>query len=87
MDVMHAHHVRLGSNSGIGLKPSDYRALPLCSFCHDELHQHGEADFWTQHAIMPEAEIAKYMIMYTASIGLFSAGILQIIEREIMSKS
>jgi hypothetical protein len=44
-DEIQAHHIRIGSNSGTGLKPSDYRAIPLCQTHHAESHQYGEATF------------------------------------------
>lgn len=40
-----ASHIRLMSNSGTGLKPSDDRALPLCHRCHMASHS-GEKTFW-----------------------------------------
>ena len=43
------HHVRLGHNGGMGRKPDDSRALPLCHECHiHNLHQHGEGEFWAK---------------------------------------
>lgn len=44
-DNIVAHHVRLQSDGGMGIKPSDFFALPLCSECHRELHDHGEKRF------------------------------------------
>lgn len=51
-----AAHVRLGSGAGIGQKPDDWRAVPLCGRgggtdggegCHARQHRVGEATFWT----------------------------------------
>ena len=49
-------HVRLGSNTGIGQKPDDWRVVPLCDGrwasadgalgCHNRQHTVGEATFW-----------------------------------------
>ena len=42
-------HVRMGSGAGMGQKPHDYRALPLCGGpegCHQRQHREGEATFW-----------------------------------------
>ena len=44
-----AAHVRMGSGAGIGQKPDDYRAVPLCTGldgCHARQHQVGEETFW-----------------------------------------
>lgn len=43
-----AAHVRLGMGGGIGLKPSDYRTVPLCRYCHAEQHAKGERTFWAR---------------------------------------
>jgi hypothetical protein len=42
---IHAHHVRLGSFSGVGTKPGDDRTIPLCGADHNRLHMMGEASF------------------------------------------
>jgi len=39
-------HVRMGSGAGIGEKPSDHRAVPLCSAHHRRQHEIGERTFW-----------------------------------------
>lgn len=43
-----AAHIRYGSNSGIGIKPSDDRTIPLCTVCHFKQHTIGEPKFWGQ---------------------------------------
>jgi len=40
-----AAHVRRGTDGGIGLKPSDRYAIPLCSEHHAEQHRIGEQSF------------------------------------------
>jgi hypothetical protein len=56
-----AAHVRMGSGAGMGQKPSDYLAVPLCKPCHQLQHTMGEESFWhafktqtgnTVHAVM-----------------------------------
>lgn len=42
---MEAAHVRRGTDGGIGMKPSDCYALPLCSSHHAEQHRIGEQSF------------------------------------------
>lgn len=44
-----AAHVRFGNDGGMGLKPSDYRAVPLCHDCHTYQHTVGEPSFWRDY--------------------------------------
>lgn len=54
-----AAHVRLGSHTGLGQKPDDWRTAPLCDGpssaaggmlgCHNRQHAIGEATFWGQY--------------------------------------
>lgn len=42
-------HVRLGSHTGMGQKPHDYRTVSLCGGpegCHNLQHSVGERTFW-----------------------------------------
>lgn len=41
-----AAHVRNGSDAGMGRKPSDYYAAPLCKGHHAQQHNQGETTFW-----------------------------------------
>lgn len=41
-----SHHHPLAGHSAMGSKTSDYRTVPLCVRCHDEVHQHGKISFW-----------------------------------------
>ena len=34
-----AHHVRLGTGGGMGMKPEDRWCVPLCTPCHEEVHR------------------------------------------------
>ena len=45
-----AAHLRLGTHTGIGQKPSDDMAIPLCRHHHAEAHQ-GEATFQGRHRL------------------------------------
>jgi hypothetical protein len=40
-----AHHVRTAANSGTGMKPSPFYAVPLCRYHHDKYHRIGRASF------------------------------------------
>ena len=40
-------HVRTGTDGGIGIKPGDRYAVPLCTTCHGEQHRVGELTFWS----------------------------------------
>lgn len=44
-DVTQAAHIRLGTDGGMGRKPSDCYVVPLCTVHHDEQHRIGEATF------------------------------------------
>jgi hypothetical protein len=48
-----AAHVRTGTDSGVGIKPSDRYAVPLCSACHARQHRKGELTFWSALRIDP----------------------------------
>lgn len=39
-------HVRLGTDGGMGKKPSDYFTVSLCKDCHARQHEIGERTFW-----------------------------------------
>ena len=46
-----AAHVRLGSGAGLGQKPSDWRAVPLCKDHHSQQHTIGERSFWQTYQL------------------------------------
>ncbi len=48
-----AAHVRSGTDGGIGMKPSDRYAVPLCTGCHGDQHRVGELSFWAELGIDP----------------------------------
>lgn len=48
-----AAHVRNGTDGGMGVKPSDCYAVPLCSEHHRKQHERGETTFWKEHGIDP----------------------------------
>lgn len=53
-----AAHVRIGTDGGIGQKPSDCYVLPLCSEAHREQHQIGEQSFEKRYGVKMK-EIAE----------------------------
>jgi hypothetical protein len=63
-----AAHVRLGSGTGMGQKPDDWRAVPLCGGdcerdgCHTVQHQMGEETFWRDIAQRDPEELIKALI-------------------------
>lgn len=65
-----AHHVRLGNGGGTGLKPSDFRTVPLRADVHVELHNVGEGKFWCNAAIDPDHLVLRHMMEYAAEHGL-----------------
>ena len=44
-----AAHVRLGSGAGMGQKPDDWRAVPLCKWHHTIQHEMGEETFGREY--------------------------------------
>lgn len=61
-----SHHVRMGGGGGMGLKPSDYRSVPLMDREHRELHQKGEPSFWAARGVNPDKII---ITLLTAWLG------------------
>ena len=45
--------MRTGTESGVGFKPGDRYAVPLCSGCHARQHRIGELTFWSALRIDP----------------------------------
>lgn len=41
-----AHHIRIGTDGGTGLKPSDSFTIPICRKHHTQLHSQGEKTFF-----------------------------------------
>lgn len=48
---MEAHHVKETAGGGMGIKPADYWAVPLCSHHHATLHQIGAKSFEAKYAV------------------------------------
>ena len=48
-----AAHVRTGTDGGVGVKPGDRHAVPLCTACHVKQHRIGELTFWCALRIDP----------------------------------
>jgi hypothetical protein len=46
-----AHHVRVGTNGGAGMKPSDLWCVPLCNQHHAEHHRIGWQTFEAKYDI------------------------------------
>jgi hypothetical protein len=44
-------HVRVGTDGGTGIKPSDRWTVSLCRDCHTRQHQIGEQAFEAEHKI------------------------------------
>lgn len=66
-----AHHIRLGTNGGTGIKPSDYFCLPLRNEFHttgpDALHLIGEETFLNKFQLDPISLFIKYLKEYLAN--------------------
>lgn len=55
------HHVRMWGWGGTGLKPSDYRVVPLTDAEHRDLHQYGEKSFWSDYGVDPRETIVMLL--------------------------
>jgi len=59
-----AHHIRIGQNGGMGLKPNDYRCIPLTADKHGELHHMGEKTFYEYYTTNPDDEMVGNLESY-----------------------
>ena len=48
-----AAHVWTGTDGGVGVRPGDRYAVPLCAACHAKQHRIGELTFWSALRIHP----------------------------------
>lgn len=58
-----AHHVRL-NHWGMGIKPSDYRTIPITQMQHQKLHNQGESSFFIANKKDPNLIIMIKMFEY-----------------------
>ena len=61
----HAHHVTAG---GMGMKCSDFDAVPLCARHHQILHDSGKQTFEAKYAVDLLAEARKLVSPYRAKV-------------------
>ena len=45
--------MRTATDGGVGVKPADRYAVPLCVTCHAKQHRMGELSFWSALCIDP----------------------------------
>lgn len=50
-EAIEVAHVRVGTDGGMGIKPSDKWCISLCKSCHAQQHQQGEKTFEKAHGI------------------------------------
>lgn len=74
-----AAHVRMGNGGGMGIKPSDFRTLPLSADQHRRQHQVGEKAFWAALGISPDGLIISHMVRYIGD----PKTVMSILERAI----
>jgi hypothetical protein len=61
-------HLRLGTDGGMGMKPSDCFTTPLCDPCHSRFqHQRGERTFWQVVGIDPK-QLAAALFAVTGDV-------------------
>jgi hypothetical protein len=56
---MEAHHVREGSNGGMGLKCDDSEVVPLCALAHRTGHDIGWITFQQRYSVNLQAAAAE----------------------------
>jgi len=56
-----AAHVRMGSDGGTGLKPSDSYVVPLCNKHHAAQHKTSEMNFWLHERNSDPHELADIL--------------------------
>ena len=57
--VVDPHHVRNGTDGGMGLKPNDKWCVPLCRWHHGQLHRDGWRTFERLHNINLRSEALR----------------------------
>ena len=67
-----AAHIRNATDGGMGIKPSDYWAVPLCHDCHQEQHRVGEVTFWEACGLDPWV-VARYLGRTSRQSGAIAA--------------
>lgn len=66
-------HVRVGTDGGTGIKPSDRWCISLCRDCHSEQHRIGEPSFGAKHNINMKA-LAEEFFRASPHRGKLEAG-------------
>lgn len=66
---IHAHHDRLGTGGGMGMKPSDLNCVPFCYHHHAEGHQRGWRWFQAHYDLNLRA-IAAWHAFHSRLLGL-----------------
>jgi hypothetical protein len=59
--------VRTGTDGGVGMKPGDRYAVPLCTACHAKQHRVGELTFWSALRIDP-LNVALHLWTVSANV-------------------
>jgi hypothetical protein len=58
------HHVPATGQGAMGMKTSDFRAIPLCHKHHVEAHQHGKKTFFKKYNVDAELMIEQLNKMW-----------------------
>lgn len=75
-----AAHTRLGLGGGMGIKPTDYRALPLQAISHRTQHQMGERAYWASKGRDPEIEVVIHLARYVREVYTSSFAVSTVLE-------
>lgn len=61
-------HVRMGSDAGIGRKPSDFYGVSLCGPCHrHDQHLNGEPGFWSAYERKTGQSVSQLMAEFNTA--------------------
>lgn len=73
-----AAHIRMGCEeiekrpTGLGEKPDDIYAVPLCGRCHREQHEIGENAFWDRKAWTSSVYIPQWLFLKALALACHS---------------
>ncbi len=62
-----AHHEKL-KQGGMGIKPPDNQAVPLCVECHEDQEHEGSPVFWDRRNIDVKMQIIKFNTEYLGMV-------------------
>jgi hypothetical protein len=80
-----AAHVRIGTDGGMGLKPSDKFTVPLCATHHRLQHDQGERTFWRDLWIEP-TDLAAQLFAVTGDDAMGRTIVMMMRRKAILAR-